>query len=180
MSVKKRTSPIQETDKVIKDFKKDFEGFYLGDHMKLEIIIDDLFESMNNDKISKDTLYRQLSLNFLNKIIFMIKEDKLNHRDFFLEALSTHKFWQPLTKMILAKRIEELKGCKVLKKGRKYYIADFKKTYLGKIIVDKLDYSRRSVLQEDEYEKLTRTIKKLNYEIPLVINPTETEKFFQE
>ena len=115
----------------------------------------------------------------LKEITITLKSGEINHADFFLDNMRENVLWQPLIKLILAKRIEELKQCKVLKKGRKYNISGLKETYLGKYIVDKLGFTRRTIISDQEYEKLISIIKKLKYEIPVIIQPTETEKFFE-
>jgi hypothetical protein len=116
----------------------------------------------------------------LKEITYLVKEDVINHRDFEINTLKKDIKWKPLAKLILLKRIKELKNSQVEKKGKKYYIEDLKNTYFGKFIMDKLDYSRRKVLEEEEYEKIVKAIKKLKYEVPIVVQPTETEKFFND
>jgi hypothetical protein len=136
--------------------------------------------SQIDSNISIENFKRQYFTKFLKEINYMVKNEDLNHRDFDFEELKKRKLWKPLAKIILLKRIEELKNAQVEKKGKKYYVKDLKKTYFGRYIMDRLKFSRRTVLDEKEYEKVVAAIKKLNYEIPIVVQPTETELFFEE
>ncbi len=164
---------------VVKELKNEFEEIFLG---VVKIIEPILLSARNSvqDYASMDDYQRRFSMNFLKEIMLMLKNDELDQRDFFLEAMKKNKFWAPLAKVILVKRIDELKKCKVLKKGRKYNITGLKETFFGKYIADKLGFTRRSVIDEKEYASITTAIKKLKYEVPVVIQPTETEKFFEE
>ncbi|TXT66887.1 MAG: hypothetical protein BAJALOKI1v1_250014 [Promethearchaeota archaeon] len=130
--------------------------------------------------MSIDNFKRQFFINFLKKIGNLVRHDELPHRNFDLERLKKKDLWKPLAKIILLKRIEELKNAQVEKKGKKYYVEDLKNTYFGEYIMEKLQFARRSVLEESEYNKIVAAIKKLNYEVPIVIQPTTTEKFFEK
>ena len=167
-----------DTEPVIKLFREEFGKIFIG-----KIDIDQVILSVKNsvkDYVSAEDFKRKFSLYFLKEITIMLKNEEINHNDFFLDNMRESALWQTLTKLILAKRIEELKKCKVLKKGKKYDISGLRKTYLGNVIVDKLGFARRSVLSDQEYETIITTIKKLKYEVPVTIQPTETEKFFSD
>jgi len=174
----KKTPEITNIDQVVKFFLDEFNQIYLGN-------IDDIKSIILNAKndvqeyISTDDFKRKFSMNFLKEITIMLKNEEINHTNFLLDAMKSNEFWQPLAKLILVKRIDELKKCKVLKKGRKYNISGLKETFLGKFIIDRLNFTRRSVVNDAEYDKITNAIKKLKYEVPVVIQPTETEKFFE-
>ncbi len=169
---------MSDENPIIGSFKEEFQQIFLGD----KVIIDKLVQNANESVgkcLNLEDFKRRFFLNLLKEITIMLKSEEISHKDFFLDNMRENLLWQPLVKIILAKRIEELKQCKVLKKGRKYNISGLKDTYLGKIIVDKLGYIRRSTISELEYDKLISIIKKLNYEIPVIVEPTETEKFFE-
>ena len=179
MNIKENESPQSiNINEIIKSFKSDFQEIYLGSVNNIKPIYLSAQNAVQN-YLSEDDFKRKFSMNFLKEITLMLKNEELRHRDFFLEVMRENEFWQPLIKLILVKRIEELKKCKVIKKGRKYDISDLKATYLGKFIIDKFEFTRRSMLNDQEYNKLINTIKKLKYEVPVVILPTETEKFFE-
>lgn len=166
----------KDVESVIKSFKEEFDKIFLGKEN-----INQVFQNVQNsigEYVSVEDFKRKFSLYLLKEITLMLKNEEINHNDFFLHNMRENALWHPLTKLILAKRIEELKKCKVLKKGKKYDISGLKKTYLGNVIADKLGFTRRSVLSDQEYEKIISTIKKLKYEVPVTIQPTETEKFF--
>lgn len=158
-----------------------FEEFYFNSEEKrIAHLISELKSQIPSD-ISLDNFKRQFFTGFIKGIISLIKENELNHRDFDLDALKQRKAWKTLAKVILLKRIKELKNCQVEKKGKKYYIQDLKDTYFGEYILRRLKVSlRRSVLKEDEYNRIVKAIKKLGYEVPIVVQPTETELFFKD
>jgi hypothetical protein len=166
---------------ICKEVKENFfENYYLkSKNPRIDALIANLKNELQNNG-SVESFKRQFFVNFLKGIISLVKQDDLNHRDFDFEAIKANQSYKALAKVILLKRIEELKNAQVEKKGKKYYVEDLKKTYFGKYIMDGLDFSRRSVLQEDEYDKVVAAIKKLNYEVPIVIQPTTTEDFFKK
>jgi len=170
-------SQIIGIEQCVKSFIDEFEQIYLGkmDDMK------SVFLSAKNDVqkyVSSDDFKRRFSMNFLKELTVMLKNEEINHHDFLLDTMKSNEFWQPIAKLILVKRIDELKHCKILKKGRKYNISGLKETFLGKFITDRLGFTRRSIVNDTDYNKITNAIKKLKYEVPIVIQPTETEKFF--
>ena len=170
---------VSEIDTIIEAFKKNFKEIFSGK-------IDNLAHAFQNakdniqDYETIDEFKRKFIINFLKELTFMLKNLELKHQDFMLNSMRDKKIWQPVAKLILLQRISELKNCKVLKKGKKYNISDLKSTLLGKMILDRLDFTRRSILNEDEYIKVTNAIKRLKYEIPVVVQPTATEKYFRD
>ncbi len=169
----------KEIEVSINKFKEDFQGVYLGEDEKIENLFGNARELAKNSA-SVEEFKRKMSISFLKEISLMLKDDELDNNDFFLDALKSSEFWRPLAKLVLLKRIDELKNCKVLKKGKKYDVSGLKDSFFGKFIMNKLNFSRRSVLTEGEYSKITNAIKKLRYEVPIVVQPTETEKFFEK
>jgi hypothetical protein len=163
---------------IITTFIEDFQQIYTGSLDNITSVMDSI-KDMIGESYSDEDYKRKLSLYFLKEITIMLKNEEIRHQDFFLDNMRENALWQPLTKLILVKRIEELKTSKVLQKGRKFDISGLKQTYLGKIIADKLGFERRKILSNVEYEKLIAMIKKLKYEIPVIIQPTETENFFE-
>lgn len=171
---------MTENKETIKNkFEEDIQGIYLGKDDKIKDLFINANEHAKNSASLKD-FKRKLSIYFLKEITLMLKNNELDLNDFFLDALKTSEFWKPLAKLVLLKRIDELKNCKVLKKGKKYDVSDLKDTFFGQFIMNKLKISRRTILAEEEYFKITSAIKKLKYEIPIVVQPTETEKFFSK
>ena len=171
-------SDENEVKPIIESFKEEFQQMFLGNKDKVNQVLQNA-KGLVGNYLNLEDFKRKFSLYLLKEITIMLKNEEINHTDFFLDNMRENVLWQPLIKLILAKRIEELKQCKVLKKGRKYNISGLKETYLGKFIVDKLGFTRRTIISDQEYEKLIGTIKKLKYEIPVIIQPTETEKFFE-
>ena len=171
-------SDENEVKPIIESFKEEFQQMFLGNKDKVNQVLQNA-KGLVGNYLNLEDFKRKFSLYLLKEITMMLKNGEINHSDFFLDNMRENVLWQPLIKLIFAKRIEELKQCKVLKKGRKYNISGLKETYLGKFIADKLGFTRRTIISDQEYEKLIGTIKKLKYEIPVIIQPTETEKFFE-
>ncbi|MGV9205239.1 MAG: hypothetical protein ACOC44_14600 [Promethearchaeia archaeon] len=165
--------------------KKVKDGFFgeiysKSSEKKVEYLISSLKNKLQ-DNVSLDNFKRQFFTAFIKGVISLIKNNELDHRDFDLETLKQKKAWKALAKVILYKRIKELKNCQVEKKGKKYYVEDLKDTYFGKYIMERLKFSlRRSVLNKREYGRIVKAIEKLGYEVPVVVQPTETEKFFSD
>ena len=171
-------SDENEVKPIIESFKEELQQIFLGNKDKVNQVLQNA-KGLVGKYLNLEDFKRKFSLYLLKELTIMLKNGEINHSDFFLDNMRDNVLWQPLIKLIFAKRIEELKQCKVLKKGKKYNISGLKETYLGKFIADKLGFTRRTIVSDQEYEKLIGVIKKLKYEIPVIIQPTETEKFFE-
>jgi hypothetical protein len=171
-------SDENEVKPIIESFKEELQQIFLGNKDKVNQVLQNA-KGLVGKYFNLEDFKRKFSLYLLKELTLMLKNGEINHADFFLDNMRENVLWQPLIKLIFAKRIEELKQCKVLKKGKKYNISGLKETYLGKFIADKLGFTRRTIVSDQEYEKLISIIKKLKYEIPVIIQPTETEKFFE-
>ena len=171
-------SDENEVKPIIESFKEELQQIFLGNKDKVNQELQNA-KGLVGKYLNLEDFKRKFSLYLLKELTIMLKNGEINHSDFFLDNMRENVLWQPLIKLIFAKRIEELKQCKVLKKGKKYNISGLKETYLGKFIADKLGFTRRTIVSDQEYEKLISVIKKLKYEIPVIIQPTETEKFFE-
>jgi hypothetical protein len=171
-------SDENEVKPIIESFKEELQQIFLGNKDKVNQVLQNA-KGLVGKYLNLEDFKRKFSLYLLKELTIMLKNGEINHADFFLDNMRENVLWQPLIKLIFAKRIEELKQCKVLKKGKKYNISGLKETYLGKFIADKLGFTRRTIVSDQEYEKLISIIKKLKYEIPVIIQPTETEKFFE-
>ncbi len=171
-------SDENEVKPIIESFKEELQQIFLGNKDKVNQVLQNA-KGLVGNYLNLEDFKRKFSLYLLKELTLMLKNGEINHADFFLDNMRENVLWQPLIKLIFAKRIEELKQCKVLKKGKKYNISGLKETYLGKFIADKLGFTRRTIVSDQEYEKLISIIKKLKYEIPVIIQPTETEKFFE-
>jgi len=171
-------SDENEVKPIIESFKEELQQIFLGNKDKVNQVLQNA-KGLVGKYLNLEDFKRKFSLYLLKELTIMLKNGEINHADFFLDNMRENVLWQPLIKLIFAKRIEELKQCKVLKKGKKFNISGLKETYLGKFIADKLGFTRRTIVSDQEYEKLISIIKKLKYEIPVIIQPTETEKFFE-
>jgi len=170
---------IDELDPVLKEFNDEVKDMYLGNMDDLNEVILSAKQTIT-DYASVEDYKRKLNMRFLKEASIMLKNNELDHRYFDLDNLKSSELWRPLAKVVLLKRIEELKNCKVQRKGKKYDVSGLKLTYLGGYIMDRLEFSNRKVLDEDEYGKIESAIKKLKFELPVVTKPTETELFFSK
>lgn len=148
-----------------------------GSEYVLKESINSAMLSLNNI-VSEDDGLRRVSTFLLREISNRIRLDNLDHRAFNLDTMKTLPSWGPLVKIVLAKRLEELKTCKIVQIGKKFDITDIKKSFFGNLIAEKLGYSRRAILTNIEYQGIITQIKKINCEPPVIIKPTATEKYF--
>ena len=90
--------------------------------------------------------------------------------------------WNVIIKYVTHARMEELKSVKIVRRNRKYGISELRNTFYGKLMLDDLEKvnKRRHFLNSDEYLKIKEFCRKLNLELPEVIEPTTTEKFFED
>jgi len=163
----------------MESIREEITTFHTG---SMEIIDNFLKEAeFQVEDVKNEAIYSQkLFMHFLKLLLPALKRGDLSHADFQLENIQNPKLWLSVKKQILLLRIEELKSCKIVLKSRKYNISDLKSSYLGKFVAKKLGFGNRTILTKLEYEKLVFQIRRLNYELPVTIEPTTTEKFFQK
>lgn len=123
---------------------------------------------------------RHLVMALLKRILELVKAGKLSPGSFDLEIVKGLPAWQPLAKVILATRVDELRRCKVVRSGKKIDIANLKATSIGKALAQQLGFDRRSLLTREEYEMLEKQIARLNFTPPVIVEPTSTERFFSD
>lgn len=160
----------------IQYLQEELAFFYSGSMEKINNLMLDtqnLMEISINEKIYEQKFFVQ----FLKVITKAIKNGDILHSNFELNNIDEK--WVLLKKQLLILRIEELKTCKVVQKGRKYDISELKLSYLGKEIAKNLSFARKYILTKPEYDKIVFQIRRLKYEVPVIIKPTTTEKFFK-
>lgn len=181
ISQTKENLQTKEFEKELSRLKGDFKRIYEDGSQNIDSIFNQVHQTVISSKCSSlDEYNRRMTIELLKTLAKLIKFDELNHRSFNIENLKKDEFWAKLKKIILAKRIEELKSCKISKKGKKIDISELKCTYLGMFIVKNLGFERRTILEESEYDTIRAQIRKLKYEVPVTIEPTKTEKFFSK
>ena len=96
-------------------------------------------------------------------------------------AKTSNALWNQL---LLAARIKELTKAKIVKKGGRkqlrYDVGDLSKTFYGKQLLDAAGLARQKVLDGAEFEKLTAECAKVKLTLPESVEPTTTERFFDE
>lgn len=91
--------------------------------------------------------------------------------------------WDVLDQLLTMVRLQELAAAKITKKGGRgaglrYDITELVNTYYGKSILEGLGMKRRRVATTEELETLRAALKKIKLELPEVIEPTTTDRFF--
>jgi hypothetical protein len=86
--------------------------------------------------------------------------------------------------LLLAARIKELMKAKIVKKGGskklRYDVGDLGKTFYGKQLLHAAGLARQKVLEGDEMTKLLAECQKVKLTLPESVEPTTTERFFDE
>ena len=168
-----------EKNHLVEHFTDDLEKVFFGNMDNFSDLILKLMKKITVYVDSNDFI-RKFKIEFLKELMVMLKKKEINHRDFNLEFM-LDEIWQPLKRVILGIRIEELKTSKVLKDGKKYDISGLRATYLGDWILVKLGFGKRKFkLTEEEYNKVLSQIRKLKFDVPITVEPTTTEKFFTD
>ncbi|MDX9724019.1 MAG: hypothetical protein RBU37_24930 [Myxococcota bacterium] len=84
-----------------------------------------------------------------------------------------------LHKMLVGARLKELASARIVRRGKGFNINELNATYYGRKIVDGLGHSRRrSVLDASEFEALRDACAKIKLQLPEIVEPTVTERFF--
>ena len=91
--------------------------------------------------------------------------------------------WAVLDQLLTVVRLQELAAAKITKKGGRgaglrYDIGELMNTYYGKSILEGLGLKRRRVATSEELDTIRAALKKIKLELPEVIEPTTTERFF--
>ena len=63
--------------------------------------------------------------------------------------------------------------------GLRYDITGLSATYYGKRILRQIDLGRRRVVDSAELEVLRKACRKIKMDLPEVVEPTTTERYFQ-
>lgn len=91
--------------------------------------------------------------------------------------------WKILHQLLTAARLRELTRVKIVKRGRTsgvgFQVTELAATFYGRQILDGLGYGkRRSVLDRDEFARVTAEFQKIKLTLPEAVEPTFTERFF--
>ena len=166
--------------KILMEFKTELVEFYSGDDAILTGILDRVARTITETS-SEDEFKRKYTLNLIRELSMMVKNNDLDHLSFNVDEMKKYDLWKPLHKIIILKRLEEFKACKVVQYGKKYDVSDLKGCYLGNLILSSIGFGpRRTRLTKEEYEQLVKQINRMKYEIPITIKPTITERYFEE
>lgn len=168
----------KNVNEVRSEIKANLKGIFKGNLTPLYKVVDKIGGEIE-DFTSMEDYKRRLVMAIIKEISLMVKNGELNHHSFDTDFI-TDDLWTPLKKMVYLKRIEEFKGCKITRKGKSFNISDLKTSYFGRFILFNLGFASRSVINPDEYKMLKKQVTKMNLELPVEINPTDTEKFFEK
>ena len=105
-------------------------------------------------------------------------DPSLNHR---FGAQTKVALWN---QVLTAARIKELTRAKIVKKGGKkqlrYDVGDLSKTFYGAQLLKAAGLERQKILDGDEMDKLKAECAKVKLTLPESVEPTTTERFFDE
>ena len=107
-----------------------------------------------------------------------LKRIPQEHSKFDSEKMGKFDRWNPLLRVIVATRMQELQGSKVLYRGGKYDLSGVRQTLYGKRVLDALGFGKRYVLDKVEYERFEFKTREMGFELPQEISPTMAEKYF--
>lgn len=86
--------------------------------------------------------------------------------------------------LLTSARIKELARAHIVKKGGRkqlrYDVADLAKTFFGKALLIEAGLARQKVLDGDELDRLKAACAKVKLTLPESIEPTTTERFFDD
>ena len=109
-----------------------------------------------------------------------LKRAPQEHSKFDSEKMGKFDRWNPLLRVIVATRMQELQGAKVLYRGGKYDLSGVRQTLYGRMVLDTLGFGKRYVLSKDEYERFEFKTREMGFELPQEISPTMAEKYFEQ
>ena len=118
--------------------------------------------------------------------IMQLLKGYLDHEPAFNSQFVSQTPWKWLNQLLLAARIKELAGVKVVRKGRRsgmgYDITELVGSYYGRQILQTLNFnvSRKRVVNKDEFELIGKACEKIKLKLPEVVQPTTTEQFFSQ
>lgn len=129
--------------------------------------------------LSEDQLRIKIEKAILQMIQQRLRKDPA-HNQMFIDDID----WPPLAKLLAIVRLKELSEVKIVKKGGRgtglrYDITGLSATYYGKKILKQIDFGRRRVVDTAELEVLRKACRKIKMELPEVVEPTTTERYFQ-
>lgn len=128
------------------------------------------------DKLVDAAVHKTILVNLKKKLD---AEPALNQR--FLPQTG----WQILNQLLTAARLRELSQVKIVKRGGRsglrYDISELSATYYGKQILTSLKLKTiRKAVDKDELAAITDALGKAKLTLPEAVEPTTTEKFFED
>ncbi|NMC04159.1 MAG: hypothetical protein GYA24_03050 [Candidatus Lokiarchaeota archaeon] len=156
----------------------DLKAFYKGQE-DIEAMVSRA-RSQVTSFTSVEDLASRMVLNVIMGIVAGFKREPSKHREFDFDTLKTMPAWQVLAKDVHALRMAELKSAKVVRRLKRIDVSELRTTFYGDRILKSLNLGRRSMLKQTEYQELVGALRRLNFEVPEIVEPTRTEQFFAE
>ncbi len=157
----------------------EIKTFYIAENPVIDMIVKTAGEKINAFTTLDDFVSR-LIMNVVQEFAVRMKRDEKEFRKFETDELKKLPQWQVLLKPLYQLMMKELKEARVVRKQKKVDVSEVKDTVLGAKILKTLEFGRRSMLKQTEYQELLAALRKANYEVPVVVEPTKTEQFFME
>ena len=108
-----------------------------------------------------------------------IQKTPEDHSIFDSEMMQTLPRWNPVLRVVVLTRLNELKSTKVLFRKGKYDLSGVRQTLYGKKVMESPGLRTRYVLSKKEYIDFQMKTQAMGFELPQEIMPTEAEKYFR-
>ena len=137
------------------------------------------FDEGKKDKVDPELFGPKIEKEILQKLKIYLQANPERNSNF-----KEKTDWKVLNQLLTVVRLKELSRVKIIKrggrgKGLNYDASDLAKTFFGRKILKGQGLGRRRILKADELDKVKQDCARLKLELPEIVEPTTTEKFFQ-
>lgn len=120
----------------------------------------------------------------LQKAVLVLLKQRLDADPSFNQRFLPQVKNPLLQQLLTAARIKELAKARIVKKGGakklRYDVSDLAATFYGKQLIKSAGLERQKVLDKDELAKLNEACAKVKLVLPESVEPTTTERFFDD
>ena len=134
--------------------------------------------------VPDDAATAELMDGFVQKALLTVMKQKLDADPLLNRSFQAQVKNPLLQQLLVGARIKELAKARIVKKGGKkqlrYDVSDLAQTFYGQQLLESVGLKRQRVLDKDELEKLLAACEKVKLKLPEAIEPTTTERFFDD
>lgn len=183
----------QEAGLIIEQKLRELNGFLVAGNYSYSVSGGYDPQFFRDASISYSTLLRKLKVSeqdeveevFAHRVEVMLlqiikaylTENPQRNWDFFEKT-----DWKVLNQILTVSRLKELSKVKIIKRAGRgkggYDMTELAETFFGAKIFQSHGLSTRRILKSDELEKVKEDCARLKLELPEIVEPTTTEKFF--